>query len=363
MRTRIVVTLAVAASFAASPAAQKSSGPDTGTLIVDGGGGTKPVVARFVDAAGGNNARIVVVATGPSALRFGRQNVVLNPDWPRDRPEWQQYEEYLEDWFGVPSVQVIHTRDRDIANSEAFTAPLKSATGVYLIAGNAGRYADAYLNTRTYTELQSVLARGGVIFGSSAGAIALGSFLVRGNPDKPLLMATGRTTGFGFLRNVAINPHVTSAQRDAELVNVVDAHPGVLGLGIEDDAAIVVNKNRFEVIGTGRVAVYDNVRRNGLWYFWLRSEEQFDLATWATVGGPTASAHNIMFGPIQLVPIFAAAAIGIIAIWPAWRIAQKAGYSGLVRIWSCVPIVNWFTLAFAEWPIERDIKRVRAAGR
>ena len=279
--TRIAVTLAVVGLFGASAMAQKSSGPGAGTLIVDGGGGTKPVVARFVEAAGGKDSRIVVFATGPSALRFGPQNVVLNPDWPRDRPEWKQYEDYLKEWLGVPSVQVLHTRDRNVANSDAFTAPLKSATGVYLIAGNAGRYADAYLQTRTQSELQAVLARGGVIFGSSAGAIVLGSFLVRGNPDKPLLMATGRTTGFGFLTNVAINPHLTSAQRDAELVNVVDAHPEVLGLGIEDDAAIVVNRNMFEVVGAGRVAVYDNVRRNGSWYYWLSPGERFNLATWS----------------------------------------------------------------------------------
>src|SRR5439155_6376892 len=79
-------------------------------------------------------------------------------------------------------------------------------------------------------------------------------------PDKPLLMAPGRTAGFGFLTNVAINPHLTSAKRDAELVNVVDAHPEVLGIGIDDDAALIVRKNGFEVIGTGKVAIYDNVR-------------------------------------------------------------------------------------------------------
>ena len=278
---RIAATAAVVSLCGASPAAQKSTGPNAGTLIVDGGGGTRPVIARFVEAAGGANARIVVFATGPSGLRFGPQNTILDPDWPRDRPEWKLYEEYVKGWLGVPSVQVMHTRDRNVANSEAFTEPLRSATGVFLIAGNAGRYADAYLQTRTQSELQAVLARGGVILGSSAGAIALGSFLVRGNPDKPLLMATGRITGFGFLTNVAINPHVTSAQRDAELVNVVDAHPEILGLGIEDDAAIVVNKNTFEAIGSGRVAVYDNVRREGLWYYWLRSGDRFDLATWS----------------------------------------------------------------------------------
>ena len=132
-------------------------------------------------------------------------------------------------------------------------------------------------------ELRAVLARGGVIFGSSAGAIIQGSFVVRGRPDKPLLMAPGRTTGFGFLENVAVNPHLTSSQRDAELVNVVDAHPNVLGIGIDDDAAILVRQNTFEVLGAGRVAIYDNVDHKGTWYYWLTSGDRFDLATWTKI--------------------------------------------------------------------------------
>ena len=120
--------------------------------------------------AGGRRAQIVVFATGPSSIRFGDANVILNPDWPRDRREWPQYEEYLKGWLGVDAVQVLHTRERTVANADSFVAPLRSATGVYLVAGNAGRYAEAYLGTRTQTELMALLARGGVIFGSSAGA-------------------------------------------------------------------------------------------------------------------------------------------------------------------------------------------------
>jgi cyanophycinase len=157
----------------------------------------------------------------------------------------------LKDWLGVDDIRILHTRDRTVANSDAFVAPLKIATGAYFIAGNAGRYADAYLGTRTQEELRNLLQRGGIIFGSSAGAIIQGSFLIRGNPDKPLLIAPGRTIGFGFLTNVAINPHLTSAQRDAELVNVIDQHPALLGLGIEDDAAALVRDDAFEVLGTG----------------------------------------------------------------------------------------------------------------
>jgi cyanophycinase len=278
-----VFAVAVVGFSSGSLAAQKSTGPAAGTLVVDGGGATEPVVHRFVKMAGGRRAQIVVFATGPSSIRFGDANVILNPDWPRDRKEWRQYEEYLKGWLGVDAVQVLHTRERTVANADSFVAPLRSATGVYLVAGNAGRYAEAYLGTRTQTELMALLARGGVIFGSSAGAIMQGSFVVRGRPDKPLLMAPGRTTGFGFLTNVAINPHLTSAQRDAELVNVVDAHPNILGIGIDDDAALVVRQDTFEVIGSGRVAIYDNARHGGLWYYWLMPGEQFDLSKWTKI--------------------------------------------------------------------------------
>lgn len=266
--------------WANSVVAQKSAGPTNGTLIVDGGGLTQPIVRRFVELAGGPQARIVVIPTAPSQIRFGDDNVILDPDWPRDRNEWRRYDEYLKRWFGVDRVEIIHTRDRRVSDSEAFVAPLNSATGVYLTAGNSGRLADAYLGTRTHTALQMFLERGGVIFGSSAGAIIQGSFTVRGRPDKPLLMAPGKTKGFGFVQNVAINPHLTSAKRDAELVNVVDAHPDILGIGIDDDAALLVRKNVFEVIGTGRVAIYDNVRRDASWYYWLKPGDRFDLATW-----------------------------------------------------------------------------------
>ena len=44
--------------------------------------------------------------------RVGPENIIINPDWPRDRIEWSQYEAYLKGWFGVDRVTVIHTRDR-----------------------------------------------------------------------------------------------------------------------------------------------------------------------------------------------------------------------------------------------------------
>jgi len=258
----------------------RSSGPARGTILVDGGSATAPIVRRFVELAGGANARIVVFPTGASSIRFGPENTILDPDSPRGTTEWKAYEAYLRKWFGCDRVTVLHTRDRKIADSENFARPLRDAAGVYLGPGNAGRLAAAYLRTRTLREIEAVLDRDGVIFGSSAGAIIQGSYTVRGRADKPLLMTPGHEQGFGFLKNVAVNPHLTSAKRDNELINVVDAHPEILGIGIDDDAALEVQGNRFEVLGTGSVAIYDNVRREGSWYYWLKPGDRFDLAEW-----------------------------------------------------------------------------------
>jgi cyanophycinase len=179
--------------------------------------------------------------------------------------------------FGVKRIRVLHTRSRETANTEAFVVPLRKANGVWLGPGNAGRLANAYLDTLTYREIQAVLDRGGVVGGNSAGSIIQGSFIVRGRPDKPLLMAHGHERGFGFIKNVAIDPHLSEAKREAELVNVVDVHPELLGIGIDEKAAIVVQADRFEVIGDGRVAIYDNQKHGDAWYYWLTPGDEFDL--------------------------------------------------------------------------------------
>jgi len=254
-----------------------------GTLIVDGGGAEPAVRARLVELAGAPGARFVFVPTGASALK-SRSGVILDPDWPRDRPEWDAFERELREDLCIERVTILHTRDRGVADSEGFVEPLRCADAVWLGPGNAGRYAAAYLDTRTHRELAAVLDRGAILGGTSAGAIILGSYTVRGRPDKPLLMASGHERGFGFLEGIAINPHLTSARRENELVDVVDGHPELLGIGIDDDAALVVRDGVAEVIGAGKVAIYDDVRRDGRWYYWLQPGDRFDLRSRTVIG-------------------------------------------------------------------------------
>jgi cyanophycinase len=154
-------------------------------------------------------------------------------------------------------------------------APLRTARGVWFEGGRQWRLVDAYLGTRTERELFALLARGGVIGGSSAGATIQGSYLVRGAREgNAVMMAPGYEQGLGFLRNVAIDQHLLARKRQEDMVAVVRAHPQLLGIGIDEGTAIVVHGDRFEVVGASRVAIYEA----GKPYYFLAPGDRFDLA-------------------------------------------------------------------------------------
>jgi cyanophycinase len=241
-------------------------------VIASGG---REAVERFVQAAGGPGASIVFIPTAASSLKSD-SGVIWNPD-DAGGVAREAFERDTLRRFGLTRLTILHTRDRHIANSQPFVAPIRASQGVWLSGGNAGRLAAAYLGTRTQKELEALLARGGVIGGESAGAIVQGSYAVRGRPDKPVLMVKGHDRGFSFVTNVAINPHLSAQKRENELVTVVDRYPKLLGIGIDDDTGLVVKSHRAEVFGIGRVAIYDNRKHQDGWYYWLRPGDQFDL--------------------------------------------------------------------------------------
>jgi cyanophycinase len=276
---RLTSTALLALLCAATIAAQTHAGLRKGALVLTGGEMSQSALERFVSLAGGREANFVFVPTAASSLKLPSGFIYDPPDADAPAANTREFEEELAKLFGVRRVTVLHTRSRKTADSAGFVAPLVTANGVWLSSGNAGRLANAYLGTRTQKEIEAVLARGGVIGGNSAGAIIQGSYAVRGRPDKPVLMAKGHERGFGFLRSVAVDPHLTEQKRETELVTVVDAHPKLLGIGIDEKAAIVVRGDRFEVIGEGRVAIYDNIKHGGNWYYYLSPGDTFDLGT------------------------------------------------------------------------------------
>jgi len=104
---------------------------------------------------------------------------------------------------------------------------------------------------------------------------------VRGDTRGNTIMMGDHQRGFGYLRNVGIDQHVLRRNRQFDMISVVEAHPELLGIGLDEDTAIVVRGDRFEVIGRSYALIYDNqatTGEGGKFYF-LAPGDRFDLGT------------------------------------------------------------------------------------
>lgn len=267
--------LALIALLTCAHAEPPKVGPAAGSLVVHGGGRLdRETIDEIVKLAGGPEALFVIIPTAdegdPSASALADKSFLHRA--------------------GVKNITVLHTRDRDLANSAAFCEPLTKASGVWLGGGRQWRLADAFLGTRVVTELHALLARGGVIAGSSAGATIQGSYMVRGAPEgNHVMMAKGHEEGFAFLKDTAIDQHVIARKREEDMLPVIAAHPTLLGLGLDEGTAIVVKGDRARVIGASKLAVYDSAFTpgpDGKRYFLLSPGEVLDLAARRKVTSP-----------------------------------------------------------------------------
>ena len=230
-----------------------TSGPVTGSLVIVGGGRlSDTIIERFIELAGGADARIVLVPTADGAGSYNDRAA----EFLRSR--------------GAANVVILHTGSRDTADTEAFTRPLEDATGVWFGGGRQWRLVDSYGGTRTEAMFRRVLERGGVIGGSSAGATIQGSFLVRGDTKNNQVMMGDHQEGFRYISNIAIDQHVLARNRQFDMYEVIRAHPELLGIGIDENTAAIVKGDTLEVLGASSILIYDGT-------FWSR--EGSDLKT------------------------------------------------------------------------------------
>jgi cyanophycinase len=203
--------------------------------VVCGGGKTpEQALKQFLEFAGGEKARLVLIPT--AAAGAGTESSV----------------KALEIWQGFKpaSAVVLHTGSKTTANDPKFVEPLKTATGVWLGGGEQTRLADAYLGTAVEQELYGVLKRGGVIGGTSAGAAFMSKLMIaRGNPSAE----TG--VGLDLVPGAVIDQHFLKRNRLPRLKEVLSKHPGHIGLGIDEDTALIIKGREMRVVGESTVTI------------------------------------------------------------------------------------------------------------
>jgi cyanophycinase len=220
-----------------------------GTVIVIGGAEDKVrdrvILSRFVDLAGGEEARIAVVSTASS---LGAEAGAL-------------YREIFAT-LGVArsSIRPLHAMTRPQANDDAAVAAVESASGIFLTGGNQLRLSSTIGGTALAAAILERFRHGAVVAGTSAGASAMSSHMIAfgASGATPKQRMAQIAAGLGLLPGVIVDQHFQQRNRLGRLLSVIAQNPSLLGLGVDEDTAGVVGPDHvMEVIGRGSITVVD----------------------------------------------------------------------------------------------------------
>ena len=244
-------------------------------MIVGGGRVGTDILTRFFDLAGGRDAPLVVIPTANGADVYPDRLV-----GPADVQGLRRHEHHPAAHERPQGGRLRGVREAD-HDGEASSGSWAAANG-----GSS----DSYLHTRTQREVERVLERGGVVGGSSAGASILASYMVRGaRENNYIMMAPGYEEGFGLIKGVAIDQHMLTRNRQDDLEEVVAKHPEVLGIGIDESTAIIVQ----------RPAVRDHRRQQGRDPRWPRRGQRArssatarSISSWRRASATTSRSSN-----------------------------------------------------------------------
>lgn len=218
-------------------------------IVVGGGGRPAQAVARFIDWAGRTQARLLVVTwAAPSAATVDFYEALRDDFSPFNPHE---------------TVHAIEASEMAVRRGE-FLGQLARATGVFFSGGDQNRVMDLLeQDALRFPGTQSVVhalrekyARGTVFGGTSAGTAIMSSPMFTGQGDDSVFdgAQVGFRNGLGLIAGVVFDQHFLANRRTLRLMGFVSIHPGKLGLGIDEDTALIIENSRFaQVVGTSKV--------------------------------------------------------------------------------------------------------------
>jgi cyanophycinase len=162
--------------------------------------------------------------------------------------------------LGVRDLEIVDIRSRDDACDDSVVEKIRNASVVFFTGGDQLRITSQVGDSPTFQCLSEIYRRGATIAGTSAGAAAMSeTMLVSGAGDESVeISALGMAPGLGFISGVVVDSHFAERGRFGRLLGAVAQNPKNIGLGIDEDTAIVVERDKqFRVLGSGAVYVVD----------------------------------------------------------------------------------------------------------
>lgn len=217
-----------------------------GPLVIVGGAEDKTgecrILRRFVQLGGDKHARVLVITVATELpVEVGT--------------------EYIEvfERIGVEDVRTFDVSSRDAANLDSAVKMIQHATCIYFTGGDQLRITKLLGGTRVDAALHEAHHSGTVLGGTSAGASMMSStMIVEGVAEtNPRVSIVDMAPGMEFLDGAVIDQHFAQRGRLGRLLSAVAQYPHHLGLGIDENTAVVVKNHVLEVFGQGAVSIVD----------------------------------------------------------------------------------------------------------
>lgn len=217
-----------------------------GRLMVIGGGEDKEkdclILKEFLKLAGNEKARIVVLTTAT--------------DLPEEvAAEYKRVFNRL----GAKHVETIDVSERADAMKANYCEAIDKATGIFFTGGDQLHITSLMGGTDLQRAIIAAYESGTIVAGTSAGAAMMGSsmILTGGSDENPRVGCVEIAPGADFIVGCIIDTHFSQRGRHGRLLTAVAHYPQDIGFGVDEDTAMVIGKNQFEVIGNGAVTVID----------------------------------------------------------------------------------------------------------
>ena len=239
----------LSAPVASTPTREICQGP----VIPIGGAEEKEpgsdVLERFVALAGGEKARIAIIPTASEeAKKAGERYVKVFSKLGAAEADWLRVER------------------REDANAEPALDLLGNATGIFITGGDQARLVALLAGTLVMECIRLRNAEGIVVAGTSAGASIVSAHLMSGgtglagdsNDAAARKGLVELVAGFGLLQDVIVDQHFSQRGRMGRLLSVFAANPGLLGIGLDEDTAVLIDRDgMLEVLGSNMVTIVD----------------------------------------------------------------------------------------------------------
>jgi cyanophycinase len=230
-----------------------SAEPRGSLVIVGGGPRGEAITDKFIALAGGvGHARILVFPMASSLPETGTESV----------------EEFRKHGVAAWSMNLTREQAMDAATARS----LDSATGIWFPGGDQVRIMAVLDGTPTAAAIHARYAAGAVVGGTSAGAAVMSTPMITGDERTPGGVRRDTTqsfitiaredvvisSGLGMIPGVVVDQHFLRRRRHNRLVSVVLEHPSLLGIGIDESTALVVEPGKWwSIIGESAAIVYD----------------------------------------------------------------------------------------------------------